>query len=43
MAMVYKLAIEAQKHWRRLNGHVLLLKVVEGVPFVDGEIQDTAA
>ena len=43
MAMVYKLAIEAQKHWRRLNGHVLLLKVIEGVPFVDGEIEDTAA
>ena len=43
MAMVYKLVIEAQKHWRRLNGHGLLLKVIEGVPFVDGEIKDTAA
>ena len=43
MAMVYKLAIEAQKHWRRLNAHVLLLRVIEGVPFVDGEIKDTAA
>ena len=43
MAMVYKLAIEAQKHWRRLNGHVLLLKVIEGVPFVNGEIEDIAA
>ena len=31
MAMVYKLVIEAQKQWRRLNGHVLLLKVIEGL------------
>jgi len=34
--MVFKLAMEAQKHWRRLNGSELLAKVVTGVIFVDG-------
>jgi MFS family permease len=35
--MVFKLGIEAQKHWRRLNGSALLPKVVTGVQFIDGE------
>jgi hypothetical protein len=35
--MVFKLGIEAQKHWRRLNGSELIPKVVIGVQFVDGE------
>lgn len=43
MAMVYKLAIEAQRRWRRLNGKTMLAKVVEGVKFVDGEIAAEAA
>jgi putative transposase len=30
LTMVFKLGIEAQKHWRRLNG-------VTGVQFIDGE------
>ena len=34
LTMVFKLATEEGKHWRRLNGHV-----VEGDPFVDGERQ----
>ena len=42
LTMVFKLATQAEKHWRRLNGHALLAKVVEGVPFVDGEIQQAA-
>ena len=37
--MVFKLGMEAQKHWRRLNGSELLAKVVTGVKFVDGEEQ----
>jgi putative transposase len=35
--MVFKLGLEAQKHWRRLNGPELVAKVVTGVKFVDGE------
>jgi putative transposase len=35
--MVFKLGIEAQKRWRRLNGAVLLEKVVIGVQFIDGD------
>ena len=37
LTMVFKLAMEAQKHWRRLNGSALLPKVVTGVHFNDGE------
>ena len=43
LTMVYKLALAAQKRWRRLNGTALLAKVVEGVQFVDGEIKEEAA
>ena len=39
LTMVFKLALEAQKHWRRLNGPELVAKVVIGVQFVDGEEQ----
>jgi hypothetical protein len=34
--MVHKLAIEAQNHWRKLNGYALLTKVIGGVRFQDG-------
>jgi putative transposase len=37
LTMVFKLALEAQKHWRRLNGPELVAKVITGVKFVDGE------
>src|SRR6266403_1413281 len=37
LTMVFKLDIEAQKHWRRVNGSALLPKVVTGVQFIDGE------
>lgn len=43
MAMVFKLGLEAQKHWRRLNGHQLIAKVIEGVQFVNGELTEVAA
>jgi hypothetical protein len=41
--MVFKLGLEAQKHWRRLNGSELVAKVVTGVKFVDGEEQTQRA
>ena len=37
LTMVFKLTLEAQKHWRRLQGFQLIPKVITGVPFVDGE------
>lgn len=43
MAMVFKLALEAEKRWRRLNGSQLIAKVIEGVKFVDGELEEAAA
>ena len=36
LTMVFKLAREAEKHWRKLNGHQLIAKLIEGVIFVDG-------
>src|SRR6201984_3861281 len=43
LTMVFKLGIEAQKHWRRLQGFELIPKVVPGVRFVDGEEQTQQA
>lgn len=40
LAMAHQLLIQAQEHsWRKLNGHELILKVIEGVKFVDGVAQ----
>ena len=36
LTMVYKLGLEAQKCWRRLNGAEKIAKVVTGTRFVDG-------
>src|SRR2546430_335799 len=36
LAMVFKLAQAAEKHWRRLDGKSQLPKVVLGVKFTDG-------
>lgn len=36
LAMAHKLVMEAERHWRKLNGHELMVKVIEGVKFVDG-------
>jgi putative transposase len=36
LAMVYKLAMSAQKGWRRLRGFRQLADVIEGVKFIDG-------
>ncbi len=43
LTMVFKLALEAEKKWRRLNGHALIAKVIEGVKFTDGEMKVSAA
>lgn len=36
LTMVFKLTMEAEKRWRRLNGYQQLAKVIEGVKFTDG-------
>jgi putative transposase len=42
LTMVFKLALAAEKGWRRLNGSALLPDVIRGVRFVDG-IKELAA
>ena len=37
LAMVFKLAQSAERHWRRLDGSERLAQVIEGVRFRDGE------
>ena len=36
LAMVFKLAREAERRWRKLNAHQLIEKVIQGVIFKDG-------
>jgi transposase-like protein len=42
LTMVFKLAKEAERHWRKLNGSELLGKVIEGVKFIDGIMEKAA-
>ena len=42
MSMVFKLATDAQKHWRRLNGSQLIPEVIQGTTFIDGEMKKAA-
>jgi transposase-like protein len=42
LAMMFKLAHAAQKHWRRLNGHRHIVHLIEGKLFIDGIMQDAA-
>ena len=42
LAMVFKLALAAQKKWRTLNGRQFIADVIEGVRFIDG-VKDVAA
>jgi len=42
LTMVFKLALAAEKRWRRLNGSALLPDVIRGVRFVDG-VKEKAA
>ena len=36
LAMVFKLAREAEKSWRRLDGYELIEKIIRGLRFQDG-------
>jgi transposase-like protein len=42
LTMMFKLAQSAQKRWRRLSGHALIIPLLEGKPFQDGLLQDAA-
>ncbi len=42
LTMVWKLAMEAQKSWRRLMGYQHITLVMEGRRFVDGELEEAA-
>jgi transposase-like protein len=42
LTMVFKLALEAQKTWRRLTGFHLIPLVMAGRTFVNGELQQAA-
>ncbi len=42
LAMVFKLALTAQKKWRALNGSQLIADVIRGVLFVDGVRKEAA-
>ena len=42
LTMVFKLATDAEKHWRRLKGAKFITQVVEGVQFIDGEMKEAA-
>ena len=41
LTMVYKLMESASRHWRALNGSILLPEVVRGVQFSDGVREKT--
>lgn len=43
LTMVFKLALEAEKTWRRLAGHKQIELLMQGRRFVDGELQEAAA
>jgi len=43
LTMVFKLALEASKTWKRLKGYKLILKVLENKKFIDGELAEEVA
>ena len=43
LSMVFKLAIEASRTWKRLKGYKLILEVLEGKEFIDGELAEEVA
>ncbi len=43
LTMVFKLALEASRTWKRLKGYKLILKVLENKKFVDGELEEEVA
>ena len=42
LMMVFKLAIQAERHWRKLNRSQLLAHVIRGVKFIDGMMKKAA-
>jgi len=42
LMMVFKLAMQAERHWRKLNGAELLAHVIRGVVFTDGVMKKAA-
>jgi len=40
LTMVFKLVLETRKTWKKIKGYRLIPKVLEGVTFIDGELQD---
>jgi transposase-like protein len=42
LTMVFKLAREAEKRWRRINGYAQIVHILEGRKFVDGELKKAA-
>ena len=43
LTMVFKLALEASKTWKRLKGHKFILHVLDNKKFVDGELVEEVA
>ena len=43
LTMMFKLGLSAQSKWRRLNGHERIVSLIEGMKFVNGELQEAAA
>jgi len=39
LTMVFKLATQAERHWRRLNSHKLITHLIDGDTFPDGVLQ----
>jgi putative transposase len=42
LAMMFKLAQSAEKHWKRLHSYEKILHLLEGKKFVDGVLQEAA-
>jgi putative transposase len=40
LTMVFKLVLETKKTWKKIKGYRLILKVIKGVAFIDGELTD---
>jgi len=43
LTMMFKLGLSAQRKWRRLNGHERIISLIQGMKFVNGELQEVAA
>jgi transposase-like protein len=41
-SMVFKLALEAQKRWKKLKGHNLIYSILRGDKYIDGVIEKVA-